>query len=108
MSVFVTYQKGTRRLFLAAKRVLYPPRVEGVSLPPSVEQVQDKGKNPKHEEGPSGVLSGDQEAEFVLLQDYEMDAKPTNVEMGEIIKEQQSVIEKLSLAWIGPSGTCSI
>ena len=35
MPVFVTYQKGTRRLFAAAKRVLSPPGVEGVSLPSS-------------------------------------------------------------------------
>jgi len=28
--VFVTYQKGTRRLFAATKRVLSPPEVEGV------------------------------------------------------------------------------
>ena len=35
--VFVTYQKGTRRLFVAAKRVLSPPRVEGVSFP-SIEK----------------------------------------------------------------------
>lgn len=30
--VFITYEKGTRRLFAAAKRVLSPPRVEGVSF----------------------------------------------------------------------------
>ena len=33
--VFITYQKGTRRLFAAAKRVLAPSGVEGASLPPS-------------------------------------------------------------------------
>lgn len=32
--VFVTYEKGTRRLFVAAKRVLSPPGVEGVSFSP--------------------------------------------------------------------------
>ena len=41
--VFVTYQKGTRRLFAAAKRVLSPLGVEGFSFPPLAEQVQDKG-----------------------------------------------------------------
>ena len=45
------------------------------------------------EEGPSG----EQETEFVLLQDDETDAEPTNVELGEIIQEQQSMIENLSL-----------
>lgn len=35
--VFVTYQKGTRILFAIAKRVLSPPRVEGV-LFPSIEK----------------------------------------------------------------------
>ena len=30
--VFVAYEKGTRRLFAAAKRVLSPPGVEGVSF----------------------------------------------------------------------------
>jgi len=48
--VYVTYEKGTRRLFAAAKRVLSPPGVEGVSLPLSAEQVQDKGKWPLHDE----------------------------------------------------------
>ena len=33
--VFITYQRGTRHLFAAAKRVLSPPGVEGASLPPS-------------------------------------------------------------------------
>jgi len=30
--MFVTYEKATRRLFAAAKRVLSPPGVEGVSF----------------------------------------------------------------------------
>ena len=33
MPVFVNYQKGTIQLFAAAKKILSPPRVEGVSLP---------------------------------------------------------------------------
>ena len=62
----VTYQRGTRALFAAARRVLSPPRVEGVSLPstearvlsphgvegvsPSTSaQVQDRGKRPMHD-----------------------------------------------------------
>ena len=45
------------------------------------------------EEGPSG----EQETEFVLLQDDETNAEPMNAKLGEIIQEQQSVIESLSL-----------
>ena len=37
--VFITYQRGVRRLFAAAKRVLSPPGVEGSSLPTSALQV---------------------------------------------------------------------
>ena len=46
--VYVTYQRGTRVLFVAARRVLSPPGVEGVSLPSSTAsvQVQDRGKRP--------------------------------------------------------------
>ena len=32
MPIFITYQKGSRPLFAAAKRVLSPPGVEGASL----------------------------------------------------------------------------
>ena len=35
MPTYVTYQRGTRGLFAAARQVLSPPRVEGVSLPSS-------------------------------------------------------------------------
>ena len=35
MPVFVTYQRGSRHLFAAAKRVLSPPGVGGASLPTS-------------------------------------------------------------------------
>ena len=45
------------------------------------------------EEGPSG----EQETEFVLLQDDETDVEPTNEELIEIIREQQSEIEDLSI-----------
>ena len=69
--VFITYEKGTRRLFAATKRVLSPPWVEGVSFSSldnrkmlsspgvkgaltssSAERVQDRGKKPLHDEGP--------------------------------------------------------
>lgn len=42
--IFFTYQKGTRILFAAAKRVLSQPGVEGVAFPSIAKQVQDKGK----------------------------------------------------------------
>ena len=103
--VFVTYQKGTRRLFEAAKRVLSPPGVEGVSFPPLAEQVQDKGKKPLHDEGPSRVPMGERETQFVLLHDDDTDREPTKEEFREIIQEQQVEIEILSLTWRGPSGT---
>jgi len=90
VSVFVTYQNGTRRLFAVAKRVLSPPRVEGFSFPPSVEQVQDKGKQPLHDEGPSGS----QEADFILIQDDDTDLSS---KLKEIIREQQDDIHHLSI-----------
>ena len=37
--VCVTYQRGTKALFAAARRVLSPPGVEGVSLPSSAARV---------------------------------------------------------------------
>ena len=33
VSMYVTYQRGTRGLFAGARRVLSPPGMEGVSLP---------------------------------------------------------------------------
>ena len=45
------------------------------------------------EEGPSG----EHETEFVLLQEDETNAKPTNEELIEIIREQQSEIEDLTI-----------
>ena len=50
-----------------------------------------------HDEGPSGEPSGERETELVLLHDDETDTEPTNAELREIIQEQQSVIEALSL-----------
>ena len=73
MRVFITYQRGSRHLFAAAKRVVSPPGVEGASLPTSTTQEQDKGKEPMHDEGPSGEPSGERETEFVLLHDDETD-----------------------------------
>ena len=83
MPVFITYQRGNRHLFAAAKRVLSPPRVEGASPPTSMTQEQDRGKEPMHDEGPSG----ERETEFVILHDDETDTEPTNAELRVIIQE---------------------
>ena len=63
MPVFITYQKGARQLFAVAKRVLSPPGVEGASLLTLAPQVQDKGKRPMQDEGPSGEW----ETDFILI-----------------------------------------
>ena len=68
-SPLVTYQKGPRALFAAARRVLSPQQVEGVSPSSSAQRVlsphqvegtslssaAQRGKQPKIDEGPSGV-----------------------------------------------------
>jgi len=46
MPIFITYQRGSRHLFAAAKRVLSPPRVEGASLSALTTQEQNRGKEP--------------------------------------------------------------
>ena len=97
MPVFITYQRGSRHLFAAAKRVLSPPRVERASLPKSTTQEHDRGKEPIHDEGPLGEPSGERETKFVLFHDDEIDTEPTNAELREVIQEQQSEIEALSL-----------
>lgn len=86
MPVFITYQRGSKCLFAAAKRVLSPPGVEGVSLPASATQVQDKGKRPTHDEGPSG----EQEADFILIHDD--DTVVESAKLRRTIQEQQMEI----------------
>ena len=72
--------------------------MEGASLPTSVIQVQDKGKKPKPEERPSGVPPGERETEFILLHDDDdADTVPRSAQLKEIIQEQQSEIEALSI-----------
>jgi len=50
-----------------------------------------------HGDGSSSEPSGERETEFVLLHDDETYTEPTNAELREIIQEQQSEIEALSL-----------
>ena len=102
MPVAVTYQRGTRALFAASRRVLSPPRVEGVSLtssaarelsPHDVErvspstsvqvQVQDRGKRPMHNEGPSEG----QDIDFILI---DLDSSSPNSKLREVIQEQKA------------------
>ncbi len=91
MLVFITYQRGVRHLFTASKRVLSPPGVEGVSLPTSATQVQDRDKEPMHDEGPSG----ERETDFILLHDDDTDVE--SAKLRRIIQEQQTEIKALSL-----------
>ena len=93
MPVFITYQKGTRQLFAATKRVLSPLGVEGVSLPSSAQQVLDKGKRPLQDEGPSG----ERETDFILIEGDDTDMGPQSTNLREIIQEQQADIDALSI-----------
>lgn len=87
MPVYITYQKGSRPLFTVAKRVLSPIGVEGALLPTSASEEQGRGKEPVHDEGPSGEPSDERETEFVLLHDDETYTKPTHAELKEVIQE---------------------
>lgn len=91
--VFITYQKGTRRLFAAAKRVLSPPGMEGILFPSTKKQVHEKGKKPLHDEGP---LEG-QERKFILIQDDDSDLGSQSSKLKEIIQEQEVDIHDLAL-----------
>ena len=94
---FVTYHRGHRALFAATRRVLSPPRVEGVLSTSSAEQVlsphdvegvspsssaqvqiQDRGKKPMHDEGPSGGWDTD----FTII---DVDASSPSSKLREII-----------------------
>jgi len=95
MPVYISYQRGSRPLFAATKRVLSPPGVKWASLPTSAQQ--SRGKEPLHDEGPSGVRMGERETEFVLVHDDDTDREPTKEELREVIQEQQVEIGTLSL-----------
>ena len=111
--VFITYEKGTRRLFVAAKLLLSPPRVEAVSFPSpdhmkmlsspgmkgalpssSAEQVHDRGKQPLHDEGPSEG----QDRDFVLIEEEDNDLGSQISRLKDvIIKEKEVEMQALSL-----------
>lgn len=67
--------------------------MEGVSLPSPVQQFQDKGKRPLHDEGPSD----EQETDFILIQDDDTNLGPQSSKLKEVIQEQQVEISALSL-----------
>lgn len=67
--------------------------MEGASLPSSAQQVQDKGKRPLQEEGPSG----ERETDFILIQGDDTDMGPQSTNLREIIQEQQVDIDALSI-----------
>ena len=100
--LYVTYQRGHMALFAATRRVLSPPEVEGVSPTPSAErvlsphdvegvspsssaqvQIQDRGKKPMHDEGPSGGWDTD----FTII---DVDASSPSSKLKEIIQEQRA------------------
>ena len=108
----VTYQRGHRALFAASRRVLSPPGVEGVSLTSSVArvlsphgvegvspstsaqvQVQDRGKMPMHDEGPSGG----QDTDFILI---DVNSSSPSSKLKEIIQEKKAKIDTLTVGYI--------
>src|ERR1700733_2353694 len=96
----LTYQRGHRTLFAAARRVLSPQQVEGVSSSssgqrvlsphqvegasfPTEAQVSERGKQPMIEER----LSGDPV--------IDLDAGSPSIELKDIIQEQSTEINSL-------------
>lgn len=80
-------------MFAAVKRVLSSPRVEGVSLPSSAQQVQEKGKRPLQDEGPSG----EHDTDFILIEGDDTDMGSQSTNLKEVIQEQQADINALSI-----------
>ena len=75
----------------SAARVLSPHGVEGVSLSTSAQvQVQDRGKRPIHDEGPSAG----QDTDFALI---DVDLSSPSSKMREIIQEQKAEIDTLTM-----------
>ena len=61
--------------------------MEGVS-PSTSAQVQDRGKRPMHDEGPSGG----QDTDFILI---DVDSSSPSSKLKEIIQEQKAEIDTL-------------
>ena len=68
----------------SAERVLSPHDVEGVSPSSSAQiKIQDRGKKPMHDEGPSGGRDTD----FTII---DVDASSPGSKLREIIQEQRA------------------
>jgi len=102
-----TYQRGHRALFAATRQVLSPREVEGVlptsstrrvlsprgvervSLSSPVQvQVQDRGKRPMHDEGPSGGRDTDMTV-------IDVDTGSPSSKLREVIQEQRAENDQL-------------
>lgn len=77
----ITYQRGHRALFASAQRVLSPHQVEGVSPSTAQVQVQDRGKQPIFDEGPTG----DPDTDII-----DLDISSPSSELKEIIQQQKA------------------
>jgi len=73
--------------------MLSSPTVKRSLLSSLAEQVQDEGKQPLHDEGPSEG----QDRDFILIQDEDTDLGSQSSRLNEIIKEQEADIHALSL-----------
>ena len=79
---------------LDRRQMLSSPGVKGALPSSSVEQVQDKGKQQLHDEGPSES----QDRDFVLVEEDDTDLGSQSSRLkDEIIKEKEAEIQSLSL-----------
>lgn len=102
--MFVTYQRGTRRLFAAARRVLSPQGVEGSLPSSSAKQVQTKQQSKVKGKGKKRMhkkdLGDGKERDFDLVDHEEtqgvdvidLDAQSPKIVKDMIIKEQEAEI----------------
>ena len=73
----------------SAERVLSPHDVEGVSPSSSAQvQIQDRGKKPMHDEGPSGG----RDIDFTVI---DVDASSPSSKLREVIQEQRAENDQL-------------
>ena len=75
------------------RKMLSSPWVKGYFPSSSIKKVQDKGKQPLHDEGPSKG----QERDFILIQDDDTNLGSQSSQLKEIIQEPEADIHDLSL-----------